>query len=370
MNWYELSCGFLQGFSTSAMFCAYLYAGGDATSFLFWIYLVHFFASFAFHLHPNRLTRFMDIVMINLLVLERGYLKTRNLWIYGLGMASILVEPSPHEIMVMARAAIVCVQGDTTFVYLYLWAFAAMLYLFSCQFQDQGHLNMTTLTCVSYHLLLGVLSALEVPMYRQGITNMTDGFFRYCVYLLFVSYCMVRATKNPKRLRSILSLITAIILSPLSFYYVSKEIYFGYGDEEIHYFMANFYLSYVVVDIVVGMIYYPQYFTLLEGWLHHFGTFSFVYYGYYLNPMKRSRICVQLIVETSSIILFLSRVFYDVVWIRKLKQQLFYPSFFVFRIVLPIFFVIYLHLLCDIYDFLIFVSFTALNLYWLVKMCC
>jgi hypothetical protein len=125
-----------------------------------------------------------------------------------------------------------------------------------------------------------------------------------------------------------------------------------------------------MVDLLVGMLYYSEYFSFLEGWLHHLGTFLFVYYGYYMNPMKRTRVCVQLIVETSSIFLFLPRVFYDVSWIQRMKRIIFYPSFFMFRIVVPIFIVIYLQLLNDVYDFLIFGTFTLLNFYWLVKMCC
>ena len=169
-------------------------------------------------------------------------------------------------------------------------------------------------------------------MYEGEITNTSDGFLRYCAYFLFLSFVMTRMTQNPKRLRSILSLTTALVLSPLSFLVIYREVWFGESGEQIQYLMANCYLAYVVVDLLVGMVYYPEYFTFLEGWLHHLGTFLFVHYGYYLNPLKRTRVCVQLVVETPSIILFLSRVLYDVPWIQKMKKTFFYLIFSSFNI--------------------------------------
>lgn len=369
MNGFELFCGFSEGISTLGMSLAYLYIGGDATSFLFLIYLVHFFASFAFHICPNKWTRFFNISMINLMIMERGYLKTKNVWMYYCCLGSMLIDPPiPQEIMVMARAAIVCVQGQTSFVYLYLWAVAAFFYLGSCKFQKNEDRLWTMLTCVLYHIFLAATSALEVSMYAEEITNTSDGFLRYCAYLLFISVIMTRVTTEPKRLRSILSLITALVLSPMSLLVIYKEVLFGEGYEKIQYFMGHFYLAYIMIDLLVGMVYYPEYFTFLEGWLHHIGTSFIVYYGYYISPIKRKRVCVLLIVETSSIFLFLSRVLYDVPWIQKIKKKIFYPSFLLFRIVVPIYIVLYLNLLCDIYDYLIFSSFTLLNVYWLIKM--
>jgi hypothetical protein len=211
-------------------------------------------------------------------------------------------------------------------------------------------------------------------MYAKDITNTTDGFLRYCAYLLFVSYGMIRMTKNPKRLRSMLSFITALVLSPLSFYETYRQIQYGgrvelfHGDTQIHYFMTHFYLAYVVVDILVGVIYYPQYFTFLEGWLHHFGTFLFVYCTYHHNPDKIMLISMGFIVETSSILLFLSRIFYDVPWIQKIKNNCFYPLFLVFRIIIPTLLILYLYQLCDVACYFIYGSTTVLYIYWLMKM--
>lgn len=376
MDWHTLSCGFFEGLTTFGMLSAYLYRGGDATSFIFWIYVAQFLASFAFHIFPNQWTRFLDMSMINLMIMERGYLKTQNVWIYYFCLASMLFDPIPPEIMVMARVAVVCAQGQTTFVYMYFWAIVAVFFIESCKFQEQGDRLWTMLTCVLYHIYLAAISALEVPMYVQEITNTTDGFLRYCAYFLFVSYVMTRITNNPKRLRSILSFMTALVLSPLSFYEIFRQIQYGgrvglfHGDTQIHYFMTHFYLAYVVVDILVGMIYYPEYFTFLEGWLHHVGTFSFVYFTYYHNPDKIMLTSIYLIVETSSIILFLSRIFYDVPWIQNIKKIFFYPIFVVFRIIIPTFLIFYLYRLCDGPSYFIYGSSTLLYIYWLMKMWC
>ena len=377
MDWCNLSCGFLEGLFAFGMSSAYLYMGGGLASFLFWIYLLQFLASFAFHLFPNKWTRFLDISMINLMIMERGYLKTNNVWIYYFCLTSmLLLDPFPQEVMVMARAAVVCAQGQTTIVYMYFWAVVAVFFIESCKFQDIGDRFWTMLSCVLYHIYLGAISGLEVSMYVQEITNTTDGFLRYCAYFLFVSYVMTRITKNPKRLRSFLSFITAVVLSPLSFYEIYRQIQCGgrvalfHGDQQIHYFMTHFYLAYVVVDILVGMFYYPEYFTFLEGWLHHFGTFSFVYLTYHHNPDKIMFVSIYLVVETSSIILFLSRIFYDVPWIQKIKSICFYPTFLVFRIIIPTVLILYLRHLCDWTCYFIYGSSTVLYIYWLMKMWC
>ena len=377
MDRYRLFCGFLEGISTLDMTLAYLYMGGSGTTFLFGIYLVHFFASFAFHILHNRLTRFLDMAMIQLLIMERGYLKTRNVWFYVFCLSGMWFVPDPYDLMVLLiNAAVASTQGDITYAYLYLWGFTLVFYLYSCIFQLLDHPVLPTLLCVLYHTYLGVLSAMEVPMYKEGITNTTDGLVRYCAYFLWFSYVMTRLTKDPRRLRSILSLLTAVVLTPLSFYQIYRQVQCGgryksfQGDQATQYFTSHFYLAYVVADIVVGMAYYPEYFTLLEGWLHHIGTFSFVVYTYYHNPVKRIFVGIFMMVETPSILLFFSRVLYDVPWAQRIKKKFFYPVFFVFRIVLPTLLVAYLYHLFDFSSYLIYTSFIAINLYWLIKMWC
>lgn len=366
---------FLEGFSTVGMALVYVLMGGEWTSFLLWMYLVHFIASCFFHLYPNTCSRFFYMSMMNLIIIERGYLKTQNSWIYIFGIVSMLLEPEPHEIMILVRTGVICTQGKTTFMYMYLWMLVFMFYLYSCEFQAHGNFIMALSTCLLYHIYLVMISALEVPMYSNEITNITDGLLRYCAYLFFVSYAMIHITKkNPHRLRSFLSFLTALVLSPLSFYELYRQIQqkgryeLFYGDSSIQYFMANFYIAYIVVDTLVGMIYYPQYFTLLEGWLHHWGTCGFVYYSYYIDHPKSMFVCLYMIVEAPSILLFLSRIFYDVSFIQRIKKKLFFPMFLFFRILMPTFFVLYFYHLCDLSCCLIYGSFTSLNLYWIIRM--
>ena len=454
---------FFEGLTSFSMSIGFLVGGGQIRSSLFFFYLLYSLASFSFHLFPSELTYFLDISMIDLLTMERGYTTSHNLWIYPFYIAMMLAEKKKTQWGLMIRVGLVLIfTSIKSIYYICFWFISLLTFLQVCRYTLKKDVFRTTLTCclfhlyigcvsymetthynfdykqhriekllryyfflvfvfhtstlitdnkhhvncvltfitsvvltpfalyetwvqcktpsfqhmdalqedmVLYHIYLPVTSALEVAMYVKEITNTSDGFLRYCAYFLFLSFVMTRMTQNPKRLRSILSLTTALVLSPLSFIEIYREVFFGEsGGEEIQYFMSHFYMAYVVVDLSIGMIYYPEYFTFLEGWLHHIGTFLFVYYGYYVDPMKRTRVCVQLVVETPSIILFLSRIFYDVPWIQKMKKLFFYPSFFFFRIVVPTFVAVYLHLLCDVCDYLIFGSFTLLNLHWLIKM--
>jgi hypothetical protein len=348
--------------------------GGSATATLFPIYFIHFIASFTYHLLPHKWTRFLDVSMINLLIMERAYLITGKVSIYFWCMVSMLlssITTLEDKMVLVLVAAVVFVVVPISFYY--LWAMVGIFFWISCEFQERGDRFMTMMTCVVYHLYLTLLSAMEVKLYNPTITNTTDGFIRYCSYFFFVSIVMIHMTKNPRRLRSILSLLTAIVLSPLSIHQIYKQLQYGatdvfLGDQEIQYFMANYYLAYTLVDTIVGLIYYPEYFTFLEGYLHHICTALFIYYSYYVSPEKRIFICMEFIVEIPSTVLFVSRVFYDIEWIQEIRKKVFRPIFFVFRIFFPILIVIHLHNLMDVSAYIIFSSFTILNFYWLIKM--
>lgn len=363
----------LEGLTSFSMLIGFLMGGGHPMSFLFFFYVLHSLASFCFHLFPSQLTYFLDVSMIDWITMERGYMKSHNLWLYAGYLALMFAENTKTHWGLMVRVVLMIIFTPihNSVYYICMWLLVLLTFFQSCRYVLKKDAFRTTLTCCLYHLYLGVVSYMETIHYDWGYTmSRTEKFAKYCAYFLFISCVMTHLTKSPKRLRSILSFMTATILSPLSFLEIYMEISSGHHNDEIQFFMANFYMAYVVVDVLIGMLYYPEYLTFLEGWLHHFGTFLIVYYGYYINPMKRIRVCILLIVETPSIILFLSRIFYDVLWIKKLKKTIFYPSFFMFRIVAPIFLVLYLQLLSDVYDFLIIGSFTSLNFYWLVKICC
>jgi hypothetical protein len=72
---------------------------------------------------------------------------------------------------------------------------------------------------------------------------------------------------------------------------------------------------------------------MLDGWAHHIGTAGFALA--FLWKEKEVVFCIGLVVESSSIVLCLSRVLYDVEWVRVLRDRCFGTLFLVSRIVLP-----------------------------------
>jgi hypothetical protein len=367
--------GFLEGITTLSMPIGYLLAGGDWTHFLFWIYLIHFVVSFLNHLFPTKLTYFLDLSAINLMVMEREYLITKNLWVYVFFLLTILIEHEVSSFSIVARVFAFIFSfsnGQFSFVYIYLGVLVFVFYFLSIEFQRQDNMGMATFMCVLYHIYLGILSVIEVKLYDKSITNTTDGFVRYLSFFIFIAQFMVRLTENPKRLRSILSLITALVLSPLSIHQIWKQVQHGrietyQGDEPIHYVISFFYLAYVIVDTLVGVIYYPKYFTFLEGWLHHFCSAFIVIYYNFVKPETRIVMCMNSIVEISSILLFISKIFYDVDCVQRIKKKIFFNVFLFFRIIVPTMIVVYFYRFYDCFGYCNYALFTFLNLYWLIK---
>lgn len=378
MNNNNLFYGFLEGATTLSMPIGYLYMGCSWKSTLFWVYIIHFLASFFYHVFPCKWTLYLDLSMINLMIMERGYFITKSVWVYIFYIISIIAEPFPRQAILMVRVfVIVCLEQrhTPTFIYLwsvFIWILVAFFYLYSCHLYKQGNALMSTLTCMVYHFLLGVVSALEVYAYSDEITNTTHGFLRYIIYFIFLFYTITHFTKDPKRLNSVMSFTTALVLSPLSIHQIYKQIQYGrhdtfQDDAHIQYFMQTLYMAYVASDFAVGWFYYPGYFTFLEGWAHHIGTFSFISYYYFIKPEKLILICMNQIIEVSSILLVASRIFYDVDWIQHIKKKYFFHIFLLCRVILPTLLFIYFYQLFDFFGCIVYVSMTSLHMYWLFK---
>ena len=361
---------FLEGISTFFMPIGFIWFGGDFSSSLFLIYILHFISSFIYHMYPSPLTYYLDISLINLMIMERGYLKTQNLWVYVLCLISMWIEHVKSHKTVLHRAGIVCLLGNISPLYLYFWVMTGIFYLCSSEYLEEYPL-LSSLTCVLYHFYLGLLSAIEVEMYYPSSSNPLSHFLRYLFYFLFLCQFSLNLTRDPKHLRSILSFLTAVVLSPWSMYQIHHQLqmeeYKLFQEESSQVFMLLFYLAYVVVDTGFGILYYPQYFPFLEGWVHHLATTLFVSY-YLLRPPFRVLCCMNMIIETSGILLFLSRIFHHVRWIQKLKRVLFYDMFLLFRIIIPTMLIIYYYSFYNMFVLFVYMSTTAVNLYWFVRL--
>lgn len=377
---------FIEGITTSAMPLGYLLAGGDWNSCLFLVYIIHSIASYFYHVYPSENTYFFHVEFINILITERVYAITGNIWIYMLCVCNVLFEPTRSHTFVIIYVFLFfsiysSYTGDYTTFHNFFFSCVLIFYCFSCffhSFEDQYD-TLSTLSTTLYHVYLGVASFIEVGMYQHNDTHTDDhipilfiGIIRCIGFFLFTFLMTTKLIQEPRRLRSILSCATAIVLSPLSVYVIIRQLLHSRNqalqDEAVHTFMTCFYLAYVASDMIVGGVFYPQYFPFLEGWLHHIGTtlaFSYSYFWFHQNNVV---ICMNCVIEISSIILCLARIFYDNPTIMRWKHKTFYHLFLWSRIIMPCFLLIYFFPLYSKIAVLFSLSMTSLNLYWITKM--
>lgn len=363
----------LEGITSFSLPLGFLIGGGEVSTHLFLFYILHAMSSLLFHLFPTETNYWLDTSFINLMIMERLYLQNPNLYVYLVYLTSMLVDGifwEPHwGVIARAIVGIIIMMRSISIYHLCLWVVCLLTFLQSMNFMWKNDVFHTTLTCCLYHLYLGLLSCVEVRHYVFNYQHsLLEQFGRYCGYLFFVSIVLVQRTTNPKRLRSVLSFITSIVLTPLSFYQLWRQFQSPdqlYRDDNQSSILL-FYIAYCMVDMVFGYTYYPQYFGVLDGWAHHIGTASFALY--FLREKKEILFCIGLVLETSSILLFLSRIFYDVEWVWKLKARYFYTMFLWFRIILPTFFMVYFYpLTTDPACLCMYALSTTLNSYWICR---
>lgn len=353
---------FIEGMTVFFMSAGFLYGGGHVFSSCFFLYMCHAIVSLVYHLHPCPTIYWFDTSLANLLLMERSYYKTKNLWVY---IPSIFMEPASQSWVLLQSIAMIF-MGGITFSYLYQWMVCCFFYYGVLHYMLVGKKNMSTTACVFFHVGLGVLSCMEVGLYTEEQEMVWKRFVRYLIYNLYVFYTVYATTDNPRRLRSVLSLFSAVVLAPLSFYQVWCQLsYDGVYTDESQTGILVFYLAYVVADTMLGCLYYRRYFTLLEGWVHHMGTGLTTLY--YMDQTK-TLYCMCMVIETSTILLSLFKIFYDVPWILYLRDKWFDKIFVLFRIIMPTFFMLYFyHLLVDTIAIIIYLVNMTLNLYWICK---
>lgn len=363
----------VEGITTLMMPIGHVIAGGSIFSTLFIMYLLHAMASLSFHLFPSELTYWLDVCMINFLIMERVYFISGNLFVYPIYLTSMFMETIKSHVHIIVRVLLLILFVSSFDMYdVSLWIICFITFIQSFYYCVHGDAFKTTLTCCLYHFYLGVLSALEVRHHPSitiiMITERFDLLFRFCMYYLFLFYVVYGITDKPKRLRNVMTLLSATILTPLSFYEIwwqiqsPQHIY----QDEIQTGMVLWFISYAIVDLIVGSIFYPQYTTLLEAWLHHIGfTLTLTYY---LRVEKLTLCCMCMVIETSTVVLSLFKIFYDCPWILWLRDNHFTWMFCLFRIWFPTFFILYFYnLLVDNLAIFVYVINMILNSYWLRK---
>jgi len=370
----------VEGVSTGAMLTG-MFPYAIKYPHLIFSYAVHWIASIRYHMDRNPTTYYGDITLINIIINERlalHFQQSAPVVFIGAILSNVVFPPSPlHHNSVIALATvgtILCAISNPGRSGLYLTSFIStgILFYLSTWAEKLGERRLSMLLCVYYHLTLGIYSYLESSFYPlEGDRGLATSLLRYISWFCYVFSQTTRdKTMIAFQYQSVVSLMTATILAPLGIWQtmacltsivprLSESV-----SREIH----IFYLAYCISDVYHGMRYYPQFFPMIEGWLHHVMTGGYVLMcmsqGHYL-PCS-----VSMIVEAPSIILFSSRVFYGHPTIVWLKKKFFLPSFILFRIVFLGIITVWLYRSNEIGVSVVVFSmlFSLLNLHWIAKM--
>jgi hypothetical protein len=358
----------LEGLTTSSMPLGFLLGGGHPMSYLFLFYILHALASCSFHLFPSKLTYLLDLSMIDLLAMERGYTKSHNVWMYPCYIAIMFAENrKTHEGLMIRMGLVVLAILIKSFYYICMWLLVLLTFLQSCHYASKKDVFKTTLTHCLLHLYCGVVSYMEAPHYDfEYQSGWTEKFLKYCSYLAFVYYTATFITDKKRQLNCVLTCFTSVVLTPLSLY----ETWAQFQTPTIRHMdtlqedMLLFYIAFCFMDMMMGYAYYPEYFKWMEGIFHHVATMMFA--SYFLWTDQKINFCIGLIEEFSSIFLNLYRLFPHI----HLFKKLFHVSFVLFRIVIPTFIMVYLpNISSGPASLSLYGSATILNIYWLFKQC-
>ena len=326
----ELFYRTLEGVSTGAMTLSILSTSYPPTLLL--CYLVHWIASILYHLYRTPSTYFGDITFIDILINERitSCFPAIGPIVFGTSIASnIIYPPYPrHHNNIIVKAIVGSALRffywkEYNLYFLMINVLSGSFFYISEWARRKELRHLSVLTCIYYHLCLGIESYLEATSFHPGLSSssammMTTSFLKYCSWFFYL-FNQVTRDKNMDayRFQSIISLMAASFLAPIGIW---ENIMFYMGGnggvEWIRRELHLFYLAYVAADTYHGLKYYPQYFPLMEGWIHHVVTGLFVFYMLYHQQLRP--ISLGMIVEVPSIILFSSRVFYPrFKWMKK-----------------------------------------------------
>lgn len=139
---------------------------------------------------------------------------------------------------------------------------------------------------------------------------------------------------NEKQRAWIITLTISLILSFYGLYMFIKFIYNQFSIEfllnyKLSYFeMLSHHLfsSYLLLDLVIGLIDYPKQINLMTGWVHHIMYLIICYF--YQNTRYSALIMLCYIVEIPTFILGLCKFYPQV----DLLKHIFTNIFFIFRI--------------------------------------
>lgn len=194
-------------------------------------------------------------------------------------------------------------------------------------------------------------------------------------FVLFVSWNLflfhgMRGLMTARQFSWILTLFASLVLTPiglsetLALMTDSSNLLFSMTEEfrrQIH----IFYLAYAVADSYLGICYYGQYFPWLSGVVHH--GVSGLYVLEKLSSNHLQEMPITMIVETSTILLSLHRIFYSDARIRWIYRHIFPIVFLIFRIICPTIILYHDRMVITPSTRFLFMPFIILNIYWLYR---
>jgi hypothetical protein len=369
----------LDGTSTGFMLLGFILAHGTQNIIILNMYLAHWFISFCYHMYSTKTLYLADTLSIQLLVCERIHAGLGPYW-GNFSRIFFISNPIINKFINFdSHNYTVFFISYFTFVYLYFCKYK-LLYLFSMlssgiffyisyYYCAKNNYTLASVHCIIYHFYQGLASYIEGPYYNFIHNDITQ-FLRYLTYFSFTFMIAQKQKIVNYRLQSVISLSAATLLAPIGCYEVYT--YFTDYNNYINTYTINypyrretilFYLTYAFADTVYGNIYYPEYFPMLEGWIHH--LFSSAYAIYCLNNNNATS-CLAMIVEIPSIILFSSKVFNNNKIISYSRKKIFPYLFILFRVIILWFIVMNLYNknLLELNGVIVFHLFALLNLYW------
>lgn len=373
---------FLEGFSTGAMSAAILMSKSEDHWTLLFLHLLHWIASFLHHATPDDGCLVLDATLIRVVTLERIFYRYPE---YGAILSATSIGTFPVTSPFMHAFIYPCVGyilflikcGVVIWLPTVLLMMAVSIIFFLSHFLRRTRYTLSVGLTVIYHLLLGWAMYTEMQIPRDWGTPKSSihSAVRYIAYILAGFEVALHYKLTPNRLQNVPTLIASTVLAPFGMMEFSKIWFLGphvlvqavdLRWASIQKEVCIFYLSYITTDMCLGLQYYPQYFTLLEGYVHHIGTGLLV-----LDAVKSGRVLtpmvVSMITETSTIVLSLCRVFPST---RKtVLRSVVFPVLFVLTRILSMLYVAYATVVTGQYPYTIAaVLFTAVNIHWLSRM--
>ena len=371
-------CDFFSGFSTGFMLLGFNLQNTKIW-YLHNMYLLHWCISFLYHMYHTKTLYLMDTLSIQLLVCERIH--------YGLGPCLgnisriffllnpivnkyLKLKPHNYTVFFIAICTILYLFNTDYKLNYFIPMFSSGVFFYLSSLYRQTNYNLSTLFCIIYHFFQGVVSYIEGPYSLHQVDGITS-ILRYFTYFSLVFWTAQKQNLINFRLQSVISLCAATTLAPIGLYdcykfvtdydnYISTyNINYYYREQTIY-----VYLAYAIADTVFGCTYYPEFFPLLEGWLHHIFSGGYAYYC--LKSKSPTSCCLAMIVELPSIILFSSRVFNTSPIVSFMRKKIFPCAFIIFRVLALGYIVINLYCqnLLKLPVLLFYFTFAILNLHW------